>query len=858
MKKLYFKTKFSTIALILVLAISAILVALPTAIAQETGLPKKTTYAFIGAVPNPVGKDQQVLLHVGITDYFDSAEKGWEGLTVTVTDPEGGKTTLGPIRTDATGGTGVPFTPDKVGTYTLQTHFPQQTAEFVPFFFGSPYDMLFLASDSDVLKLVVQDEAIPYYPGQSLPSEYWTRPINSQLREWSSITGNWLQAESLWSTFNPDKYRPYNKDAPETPHILWTRPIGGSLGGLAGGETGDHAMECGDAYEGKFEGSIIVNGILYYNKYELPSWLNLGPAPEQEIVAVDIHTGEELWTKTFLDGERIDFAQVYYFDGANYHAAFAYLWVAIGGATMFGPAAPLEWHAFDPLTGEWEYSITNVPSGTQIYGPNGEIYIYTVDLANGWMTQWNSSNHAGDQGSWGNPVSRTTIDATTQYDWNKTIPTGLPGSVQEVYFGDRIIGASVTQTEVTVWGLNLNSTRGNIGDQLFTNTWPAPSQWFTGNLSVSWVGASIDDKVGVVWTSENRRYYGFSLDDGEYLWVTEESENYLNYYVGTIPAIAYGRLFSSGVSGIVYCYNLTTGEQLWTYEANDPYQEILWANNWWSRIQFITDGKIYMGHEEHSAIDPKPRGAPYYCLNITDGSLIWRVNGAFRQTHWGGRSIIGDSIIVTQDTYDQRVYAIGKGASTTTVSIQNDVISLGSSALIKGTVMDVSPGTEDTALQIRFPDGVPAVSDESMGEWMKYVYMQFKKPENATGVTVTLEAINPNGEHESLGTTTTDTAGNYGFSFKPTMEGKYTILATFYGSDGYYSSMSTTYLTVDPAPEEAPSAAEIADTTVNKMPAYPAIPEIPAYLTIDLIILIIAAVGVIIGLIAYMALRKQK
>jgi hypothetical protein len=39
---------------------------------------------------------------------------------------------------------------------------------------------------------------------------------------------------------------------------------------------------------------------------------------------------------------------------------------------------------------------------------------------------------------------------------------------------------------------------------------------------------------------------------------------------------------------------------------------------------------------------------------------------------------------------------------------------------------------------------------------------------------------------------------------------------------------------------------------VNQMP------DIPAYLTIDLGILVIAAIGVVIGLIAYMALRKQK
>ena len=35
----------------------------------------------------------------------------------------------------------------------------------------------------------------------------------------------------------------------------------------------------------------------------------------------------------------------------------------------------------------------------------------------------------------------------------------------------------------------------------------------------------------------------------------------------------------ASVSGIVYCYDIQTGELLWNYEVTDPYQEILWANN---------------------------------------------------------------------------------------------------------------------------------------------------------------------------------------------------------------------------------------------------------------------------------------
>jgi outer membrane protein assembly factor BamB len=83
----------------------------------------------------------------------------------------------------------------------------------------------------------------------------------------------------------------------------------------------------------------------------------------------------------------------------------------------------------------------------------------------------------------------------------------------------------------------------------------------------------------------------------------------------------------------------------------------LWINNWPIRILFITDGKIYIGHEEHSPVDSKSRGAPFFCLNADTGEVIWSIEGASRQNYWGGRAIIGDSIIATMDTYDQQIYA---------------------------------------------------------------------------------------------------------------------------------------------------------------------------------------------------------
>ena len=869
LRELYCKTKLSTIALILVLAVSATLVTLPVAAAQTQ---TKETYCFIGVTPNPVGVNQQVLLHVGIPDALSSAEQGYEGLTITITDPEGIQSTISDIRTDSTGGTGVSFWPDKVGNYTLQGHFPTQTKTFTSWFGGGSYDLTYLASDSPLVELEVLPEDIEYYPGHSLPTEYWTRPIDAQLRDWYTITASWL--------YDPENRYITNNDGPETAHILWTTEL--AIGGMVGGDVGLASsinqgavgFGTGDAYEGLWSSRFILAGRLYYATYAAGA-LSMGVFPEPvEYHCVDLHTGEELWTKVFMDNATIDFAQLLYYQGFNYMGTFAYLWVTEGGYDWWtGTYLPGNWYAFNAYTGNLAFTVLNVPSGTTLRDANGGLYILQVDQRNGWMGQWNMSGfieasgtgYYADGGSWGNVVNGMTFDAGADtaaaeegWDWNVTIPTDLQGSVQAAYLNDRVVGANIGSEEVSVWSINIES--GKEGATLFDVTWKAPEDWITGNQSISWAADSEESLVGVLWSKELRQHYGVSLETGKLLWGPTPSQNYLDMYEGTMLTshlIAYGRLYASGVGGILYCYNATTGDVLWTYEATDPYTEYLFGNNWWLGIPFITDGKIYLGSAEHSANQPLPRGAPFLCVDAETGDLIWRANGLFRQTGWGGLAIIGDSIIATMDTYDQRMYAIGKGPSSTTVSIQNDVISLGSSVMIKGTVMDVSPGTEDEAIQLRFPNGVPAISDEDMSEWMLYLYKQFERPENATGVEVFIKIQDPNGDWYST-YVTADSNGVFSLMWDPAIVGEYHVTVIFEGSESYYTSEATTTFGVDEAPDEAPCAAEIADTTLARLPAYPAIPEIPAYLTIDLIILVIVAVVLVIGLIAYMALRKQK
>jgi outer membrane protein assembly factor BamB len=837
--------KISTIILLIVLTLSSILTILPMINAQET--PTKKTYPYIGATPNPVQVDQPVLFHVGISAQMASTHMGWDGLSITIKRPDGQTDTISDIRTDATGGTSKQYTPTMVGTYLVQGHFPEQAITATKQDGGySPIGTIFLASDTEELEVIVQEEPLTYWPGVSLPTEYWTRPINGQFYEWSEISGDWLRPAGSYVMPPRPKYHAGNADAPEAAHILWTKPY--TQGGLASADLGNVQYEMGDAYELKFMGSVIMSGVLYYNRYE---WEGSDPNLDQDVVAVDLKTGEELWVKNW-NNERLAFGQTFFWDSYNYHGVFGYLWTDTG-ESGFAEASSGTWKAYDPLTGRWEYTMENVPAGWNLYGPKGEIYRYVVNTGAGTVSLWNSSRVVSDEGSW-RPQGNT-YDATNGIEWTVEIPTDLPGSVCSYHLFDKIVGSTSggifggTSPEITNWAIDVSP--GHEGNMVFRKTETLPP-----GLTLVYCDTIPENDVMIVSAKENRKYYAFSLSTGDLKWETEP-EGYLAFYDKWYgPAYGYGKFFTGRVSGVVTCYDLETGEVEWTYDVRDDYHENTWSNNYQIEYHFLADGKICLSNGEHSPINPLPRGGPLIVLDVENGTEIWRLNWV--NNWWGGHVMIGDSTMVGLNGYDNRLYAIGKGPSKTTVSIKNNVISQGSSVLIDGTILDVSPGTEDIALQMRFPNGIPAVADESMTDWMQYVYMQYERPTDVEGVDVFLKIQDPNGDWYSA-TVTADENGVFSHMWTPAIEGEYHVTAMFEGSNSYYASQATTTFGVDQAPaDDVPSAEEIADTTVNRMPAYPAIPEIPAYLTIDLVILIIAAVGLVIGLIAYMTLKKQK
>jgi outer membrane protein assembly factor BamB len=789
-----------TIAILLL--ISFVITVVPMSVTSAAT--EKKTYAFLGATPNPVGVNQEVLLHIGISEATAGTYYKWIGLTVTVTDPDGKTSTLGPFNTDATGGTGSVFIPTMTGTYKFQTHFPAQTMAGA---FGAP-EQAYAASDSPITELVVQEEPIPYFPSFPLPEEYWNRPINGQFFEWVPLTGQWLRPTGSYTMPPIEKFHEGNEGAPETAHILWNTPY--ATGGMAGGELGTVGYEMGDAYVGKFLGTVVINGVMYYNSYQSTG----GTAVEQTVHAINLKTGEELWERNW-NNTRLAFGQVYDFEGFNYHGCFAYLWTTSGTT----------WDAYDALTGRWVYRLTNVPSASpnyNYYGPKGEIIRYYVNQRAGYMYMWNSSKATNPQnsggvgdGSWDIPGS--VIDATQGIQWNVTIPIGLPGAVCHAEVDDCVLGSqssafpSYSGSTITSWALS--TKKETAGQLIFNKTWTVP----TGLETATWIWSdvSFEDRVFIASCKESLRFYGFDLDTGNYKWTTEP-ELYLQYYDKWYgPCHGYGLFFSERMSGQTIAYDMQTGEQVWNYNCSDPYAEILWSENFPTEFHFVTDGKIYLSYGEHSPISPTGRGAPMVCLNATTGEEIWRIS--WFSNWWGGSNVIGDGVMAGLNAgYDGRIYSFGRGASATTVSASPKISTNGDNVIVEGYVTDIAPGTTSYDVAARFPNGVPAVSDESMTEWMEYVYMQYPRPTDVTGVDVTISVLDPNGNVYDVSTATSDASGFFSCVFEPEVPGKYTVIASFAGSKAFYGSFAETAINVEevtvteqPVVEEKQSIADL-------------------------------------------------
>jgi len=893
------KTKISTITLILVLTISAILIALPITTAQELIL-DIPTFLFVTASPNPVGVEQIVYLGAMFSRPTPtcSGYNGdfYEDITVEIVEPDGEKTVFGPYLASPPGGVQFSYTPIKVGEYTIQAHYPGQVLDGTNPDSPTPGGMMqnlwgstMLPSDSNIVTLVVQEDPVePIYKTPPLPTQYWTRPIYGTNWDWGELGANWfgLSAGGGFalggSGQGGDRYdRNFQPAgfAPNAPHIMWTMPT--QLGGQPGAPVpADQSSPYSSTslLRNYFKPVCILNGVLFYNKFSyvdtIMGWR-----------AVDIHTGEILWEKTAAEVENqlIDWGQVFNYVNFQEFGSDAFLYTTVSGG-MF--------RIYDAFTGEYLANVTNTRSTSRIInydstGLRGEVLGYYTSGGNLCMYNYTKLLQGT---SWRVRVSGNINASTSRYnpvEWETPLPTTFNG--ESINLGIASVTHDVILMREVPGAFSWQGANSGYSYVAGYDTKTGVKLW--GPLNQTWLDYKYEDVsflcagdgYYVLHNKDRNQAYGYSLTNGQKLWgpVQLEGGSYSTVYRNGI--IGYGKVFISDLGGHVYALDLETGEIVWTYfrgasGTDTPFESYpIFGYN----TQSMADGKLFL--TEGIMYTPPMHPSYILAINTTDGTEVWKLS----QYSCTATNPIADGFLISWNSFDNSIYCIGKGPSATTVSASPKVSVHGSSVLVEGTVMDISGGTKQDVITTRFPNGLPAVSDADMQAWMEYAYQQQIKPEDVEGVEVFLKILDPNGEWYSA-TVTTDRNGRFSHMWAPAIVGEYQVTAMFEGSESYYPSEETTVFGVDPETTTeypyVPSAEEIADTTVSKLPAYPDVPtaeeiaadsaqrtinmlpqypdttcpEIPAYLTIDLVIIAAVAIAIIIGIVSYLALKKQK
>jgi outer membrane protein assembly factor BamB len=882
-----------SIAILLIISMSASLMLIPNTTAHS---PPWTviSYGYVVAAPQPVGIGQAVSISMWVDYPFPGATVAnnirRSGYTLVITAPDGTNTSqTWAAVTDSTGFQSITYTPAQIGNYTFSFYYAGQNYTWTGKGDGGTAadtgDIFLPCSATTTIN--VQQEPIPApidsYP---MPTEYWTRPIEGQNTYWYTIASNWLSAPYIIGaspgTHSPGAFQPYGS-APNSAHIMWTQPIqyGGVVGGNLTGVPGEMYYE-GSSYNTRFMNPIIIQGTLFFQE----PYGNSGSGGNY--VAVNLQTGQTLWSiNASATGVSLvpSFGYLYDYESPNQYGVLPN-GLLIATTTAYTGLGTV-WRGYDPATGLLtNMNVTNVPTGTSVAGPQGEILKYvltnygTATNPNWYLAEWNSSLVFGG----GNPAITTsvtnwysgTVNASLPscFDWNVSIslagsPTGwaiggadnnmvplvdpgvyallIQGTFGAHYGMSATITASLTTFPANVTCISLN--QATLGKSLWAQSYPqAPN-----NLTRTLVGWDPANGVFMFEDKETGAHWGYSLATGNVLWgpsvIINSPTDGWDYVSLDNDVVYQGNLyFAPGYNGEVYCYNDSTGDLEWIFgnggtgnSTNAGLNTAFGIYPVW--ITTMADGKIYLQGDVHSPNSPLWKGQQLYCLNATTGTQIWSIFN-YPQNMYGGVAPVADGILVAFNGYDSQLYAFGQGPTQTTVQAPLADISMGQGLVIRGTVIDTSAGTQQLEQKADFPTGVPAVSDASQSAWMEYVYMQKPKPANSIGVPVQISVTDSNGNSRIIGTATTDASGMYTLNWKPDITGNYTVTATFTGSQSYWGSSAETSFSVDsasptPAPTQAPQ-----QSTVDQY-------FVPA---VAGIIVAIAIVGVVLAL---LVLRKR-
>jgi hypothetical protein len=780
---------------------------IPAGVTPDVTLP---SWAYISFRPNPVGIGQLFLVNIWICPSVP-VDRYFAGYKVTITKPDGTKDviTMDSYRGDATAW--FEYIANQLGTWKLKFefaggYFPAGNYTRIAGATLSPsgavmswnYSMAFLPSSSEERTLTVQEAQVFSWPSSPLPTDYWTRPVNPENREWASILGdypwqgpggdpNWPAKTNIYAS----NYKYTGKViAPNTAHIVWKRQA--AISGLIGDDVGYDSFNAGGGTP-----SIIYQGRAYQTvtKVNTTGW-----SSQTYWQCYDLRTGELYWERPLFSYESAP-TVIEYFKG---------LPAVPGGEAGVGVTASLVYIGggrmtkYNPLTGAMTLNVSTSPLTTGTYYRNG--YALTVQnigttaapkyqLIN-WTTGGTTANFT--ERIMDNRTVEFSSLANVDYEagvMGSLIPYGSDFTAYHRNAAPPMVGSRIIAYSLTTGKLLCNFTDPEI-------------IYVTSTVSV--------DHGKLICLMQGGHYACYDLMVGKKLWNSEQLGDPWGIW-GAYSSASYGGNYIGCLYDGVYAIDWETGKIAWKYKAPaNPYETPYTDENNNTVYSFnsavsIADGKVYVANSEHSTSQPVTRGWKLHCINATTGEGIWNITGPMSP------GPMADGYLTASNPYDGSMYVFGKGKSATTVTASPKTIANGAAVLIEGTVMDMSPGDQgsfdnptaplDSATK---PGTVPCVSAASMETQMEYLYMQHPidglyHNETITGVPVILTAIGSDGSVIDLGKVTTNGYyGTFSFAWTPPKEDTYTITASFAADDSYGSSSAATAVSVGPAPATTP------------------------------------------------------
>ena len=218
---------------------------LPTGITVDNTV---DTVAYMSARPKTVGLGQNFLVNIW-TSPSTHVERFHPDYQTTITKPDGTQDIIKMDSYCADASAWFEYPADQIGEWKIKfdflgTYFPagrykdgyivnDNSSELL----GSAY---YKPSSADMFTITVQQDIVASWPTTTLPTDYWTRPIPPEYREWWPIAGNfpWFGPGGgpLWDQFYPNT-NPYRMgisrepmarfaawvQAPNSAHIVWQR-----------------------------------------------------------------------------------------------------------------------------------------------------------------------------------------------------------------------------------------------------------------------------------------------------------------------------------------------------------------------------------------------------------------------------------------------------------------------------------------------------------------------------------------------------------------------------------------------------------------------------------------------------------